>query len=90
MTSLPKLSIITVTFNNRTGLEKTINSIRNITHENCEFWIIDNRSSDSTLEFLNATGQHWVHWISEPDDGLYDAMNKALNHAPSFSRRSTG
>lgn len=78
MASQPKLSIVTVTFNNRTGLEKTINSIRNVTHENCECWIIDNRSSDGTLEFLNAIAQHWVHWISEPDNGLYDAMNKAL------------
>ena len=78
MTSSCRLSIVTVTYNNIAGLKKTVDSIKAVLAENSEYWIIDNNSSDGTQAFLKAEAQSWIRWISEPDSGLYDAMNKSL------------
>jgi glycosyltransferase involved in cell wall biosynthesis len=72
----PKVSIITVTYNAEKYLEKTIISIIEQTYDNIEFLIIDGKSKDNTLEIANKYKQHIDLLVSEPDKGLYDAMNK--------------
>ena len=77
----PKFSIITVTFNAGKSLEKTIQSVISQTYRNVEYIIVDGKSKDNTLQIANAY-QQWIHrLISEPDKGLYDAMNKGTRLA---------
>lgn len=81
------ISIITINFNNANGLEKTINSVRNQTYQNYEHIIIDGGSVDKSVEviesFLSDTqyAQHISYWCSEKDKGIYNAMNKGIEHA---------
>jgi len=77
----PLFSIITVCLNDREGLERTYRSINSQGFDDFEWVVIDGSSEDGTVAFLrNLDGSH-VHWISEPDDGLYDAMNKGIDRA---------
>lgn len=76
-----KISIVTVTFNASKTLEQTIQSIISQTYTNIEFIIIDGASSDDTINIINKYSNKITHWISEPDNGIYDAMNKALKLA---------
>lgn len=74
------LSIITITYNNLKGLQSTFESVRKFESTNQVEWIvIDGGSKDGTAEFLKETG--WAKFISEPDRGIYDAMNKGLRQA---------
>ena len=75
----PKISIITVTFNAENQLEKTIQSIINQTYQNIEFIIIDGKSRDHTIDIIKRYNSYLAKWISEPDQGLYDAMNKGIS-----------
>ncbi len=77
----PKFSIITVTYNAETVLEDTIQSIVAQTYKNLEYIIIDGASKDKTMEIVNRYRDHIHTVISEPDQGLYDAMNKGLIQA---------
>lgn len=77
----PKFSIITVTFNAAKVLEDTIQSIVTQTYKNVEYIIIDGRSADGTLGIINKYRNHLHTVISEPDQGLYDAMNKGIRLA---------
>lgn len=77
----PKFSIITVTFNAAKVLEDTIQSIVTQTYKNVEYIIIDGRSTDGTLGIINKYRNHIHTVISEPDQGLYDAMNKGIRLA---------
>lgn len=73
------LSIITITYNNKKGFLKTMDSILPLP-DNCEWIIIDGNSSDGTKEVLNTIPKHEnIKWISEIDRGIYDAMNKGIN-----------
>jgi glycosyltransferase involved in cell wall biosynthesis len=74
----PKISIITVVFNSENLIEKTINSILSQTYRNIEYIIIDGNSKDNTLQIINKYSDNIACIISEPDKGLYDAMNKGL------------
>lgn len=74
----PKVSIITVVFNSAKLLQRTINSVRQLTYPNVEYVIVDGNSTDSTKEIIERNYLHITRWISEPDKGIYDAMNKAL------------
>ena len=74
----PLFSIITVTLNNLTGLKKTLNSIKPQTFQDYEWLIIDGASTDGTCKFLST---HNIPYISEKDNGIYDAMNKGVKHA---------
>lgn len=74
----PKLSIITVTFNAGDVLEKTLESIFNQTFDDYELVIIDGNSTDNTIDIIRQNGDKIARWLSEPDDGIYDAMNKGL------------
>lgn len=76
-----KLSIITVVYNAVETLEKTIKSVLDQTYENIEYIIVDGQSSDGTMNIVNQFQDKISCIISEPDDGIYDAMNKGVSHA---------
>jgi len=77
----PLISIITVVFNSQQFLESTILSIAMQESTNFEYIIIDGGSTDGTLEIIKKYPEVVDRWISEPDRGLYDAMNKGLKMA---------
>lgn len=79
--SVPVISIITVVYNNREFMDKTIKSIVAQTYPNIEYIIIDGCSTDGTLDVIRAYNDKIAYWISEKDSGIYDAMNKGLNCA---------
>jgi glycosyltransferase involved in cell wall biosynthesis len=82
MTSpLPLITIVTVVFNNESYIERTIRSVLQQTYENVEYIIIDGGSSDRTLDIIREYEDKIDYWVSEPDRGLYDAMNKGLQLA---------
>lgn len=81
MDFLPRISIITVTYNSATLLEQTIASIARQSYGNIEFLVIDGSSSDNTPEVLRQSGTVISYSVSEPDAGIYDAMNKGLKAA---------
>ncbi|MES2629345.1 MAG: glycosyltransferase family 2 protein [Bacteroidota bacterium] len=75
----PIISIITVTYNAGQVLEKTIRSIVSQTaFANVEYIIVDGASKDNTTDIIRQHEHHVSRWISEPDKGLYDAMNKGI------------
>lgn len=76
-----KISIITVCYNAAAELEETILSVINQTFQDYEYIIIDGGSKDGTLDIINKYKDKITFWISEPDKGIYDAMNKGLNYA---------
>ena len=73
-----KISIITITLNSERYLEQTITSVLNQSYDNIEYIIIDGGSTDGTLDIINKYEDRINPWISEPDDGIADAMNKGL------------
>ena len=73
-----KISIITVTKNSEKFLQETIDSLSKQTHQNFEHIIIDGASTDNTLDIIKKNSHNITKWISEPDQGLYYAMNKGL------------
>ena len=73
-----KISIITVTKNSEKFLEENINSLKNQTYKNFEHIIIDGNSTDRTVEIIKKNKDKIDYWVSEPDEGLYDAMNKGI------------
>ena len=75
--SSPLFSIITPVLNNKNGLLKTIKSIKKQNLENYEHIVIDGGSTDGTLEVIK-NEKHITKWISEKDEGIYDAINKGL------------
>ncbi len=74
----PKLSVITIVYNNAIAIERTMLSVLNQTYSNIEYIIIDGGSTDGTKEIIQKYRDRLVQFISEPDKGLYDAMNKGL------------
>ena len=77
----PKLSVITIVFNNVRDIERTILSVLNQSYSNIDYVVIDGGSDDGTLEILNNYRSRISKLISEKDQGIYDAMNKGLAHA---------
>ena len=77
----PKFSIITVTYNAEKVLEDTIQSVITQSYKNVEYIIVDGGSKDGTLGIIEKYRQHIAHLVSEPDKGLYDAMNKGIGLA---------
>jgi len=74
-------SIVTVVYNGEKHLECAIQSIINQTYKNIEYIIIDGGSTDNTLQIIKKYDSTINHWISEPDNGIYDAMNKGIKKA---------
>ncbi len=79
--SMPKLSIITINYNNLDGLKRTVESVVNQTWQEFEYIVIDGGSTDGSAEYLECQNEHIDYWISEPDKGIYNAMNKGIAKA---------
>ena len=73
-----KLSIITINYNNCAGLRKTIESVVNQIWHDYEFIIIDGGSTDGSVEVIKEFASHIDYWVSEPDKGIYNALNKGV------------
>ncbi|MBK3516564.1 glycosyltransferase family 2 protein [Carboxylicivirga marina] len=78
---MPVMSIVTIVYNGIETLQKTIDSIANQSYSAIEYIIIDGASSDGTINLIKDNEASVSKWISEPDNGLYDAMNKGLKMA---------
>lgn len=76
-----KISIITICFNAVNTIEETILSVINQTFNNIEYIIIDGGSTDGTVDIIKKYAHYLTFWISEPDNGIYDAMNKGASHS---------
>jgi len=78
-----KLSIITINRNNATGLEKTIQSVASQSFKDFEYVIVDGASTDGSVEMIKKYESQFAHlrWLSEPDAGIYNAMNKGIRMA---------
>ena len=81
MDSKPLISLITVVFNGEKYLEQTIQSVLDQTYRNIEYIIVDGQSTDRTLDIIKNYESQISKWVSEPDKGLYDAMNKGVRMA---------
>lgn len=81
MSSYPKVSIITVVLNRKSEFKKTMRSVSGQTYPNIEYIVVDGGSKDGTLDIIKSAGEKICVWISEPDRGIYDAMNKGLKLA---------
>ena len=77
----PLVSIIAVVHNGKKHLEQTIQSVLSQSWSNIEYVIVDGGSTDGTLDIIRKYEDRIDHWISEPDKGIYDAMNKGLSLA---------
>lgn len=77
----PKLSVITIVYNNVKDIERTMLSVLNQTYPNIEYILIDGASGDGTKDIIYKYKSRLAQFISEPDKGIYDAMNKGLSLA---------
>jgi len=74
-------SIITINYNNKSGLQKTIESVLKLSYKDYEFLIIDGGSTDESVDIIRNYEDHITYWISEKDNGIYNAMNKGIAKA---------
>lgn len=81
MNSIKSLSIITVNLDDKSGLSRTVESIKNQNFQDFEFIIIDGGSKDESLEVIKENETLINYWVSEKDSGIYNAMNKGINKA---------
>lgn len=77
----PFLSIITINYNDLEGLKETVRSVLDQSFSDREYIIIDGNSNDGSKEFIKENEQHFSFWVSEPDTGIYNAMNKGVSEA---------
>lgn len=77
----PLVSIVTPCWNSQAYLEQTIQSIIGQSYKNIEYIVIDGGSTDGTLEIIRKYGSHISYWVSEPDGGMYQAINKGMGMA---------
>lgn len=80
----PKVSIVTATYQDKENLKKTIRQVQSQDYENIEYIIVDGGSTDGTLQVIQEAEKQFggrLKWISEPDKGIYDALNKGLKMA---------
>jgi len=76
-----KLSIITINLNNRNGLKRTIESVVYQTFADFEYIVIDGASTDGSADVIKEQADKIQYWVSEPDKGIYNAMNKGILQA---------
>lgn len=76
-----RISIITINYNNFEGLKKTVESVINQTYGNIEYIVIDGSSTDGSAEYIKQMSPYFHYWVSEPDNGIYGAMNKGIAKA---------
>ena len=78
-----KLSIITINRNNATGLEKTMQSVASQSFKEFEYIVVDGASTDNSVEVIKSFEPYFARlkWVSEPDAGIYNAMNKGIRMA---------
>jgi glycosyltransferase involved in cell wall biosynthesis len=79
--NLPKVTVVTVTYNAEQYLEQTIKSVMEQDYPRIEYIIIDGVSNDGTVDIIKKYEKHIDYWVSEPDSGIYDAMNKGIDVA---------
>ena len=77
--SAPLISVVTVSLNSVSTLERTIQSVIGQTYPQIEFIIIDGGSTDGTIDIIQANKGNIAYWISEKDTGVYDAINKGIS-----------
>jgi glycosyltransferase involved in cell wall biosynthesis len=77
----PLVSIVTSTLNDATDLIRTIESVRGLTYRNVEWIVVDGGSRDATLDLIRQNEDVIDYWLSEPDEGIYDAWNKGVSRA---------
>jgi glycosyltransferase involved in cell wall biosynthesis len=75
------LSVITINYNNFSGLKRTVVSVINQSWKEFEYIVIDGGSTDGSAEYISEMKNHFAFWVSEPDTGIYNAMNKGLKAA---------
>lgn len=78
METNPLISVVTVSYNAVSTIEQTILSVVNQTYPRLEYIIIDGGSTDGTVEVIKKYADRIAYWVSEPDKGIYDAMNKGI------------
>jgi len=78
---MPRLSIITINYNNAAGLQKTVASIITQSFKDFEYIIIDGYSSDKSIDVIKENVNYFTYWCSEKDRGIYDAQNKGIQKA---------
>ncbi len=76
-----KVSIITITYNSEQSIADAINSVVSQTYPNIEYIVVDGNSKDSTVEIIKSYGDKISKFVSEPDKGIYDALNKGIGMA---------
>lgn len=76
-----KISIITINYNNLEGLKRTVQSVINQTWQEFEYVVIDGSSSDGSAAYIESESANIDYWVSEPDKGIYNAMNKGIAKA---------
>ena len=77
----PKITIITPSFNQAAFIERTLDSVLDQGYENLEYLVVDGGSTDGSIEIIRRYEDHLAWWVSEPDRGQTDALNKALRRA---------
>lgn len=75
---MQKISIITINYNNLEGLKRTVESVVNQTWNEFEYIVIDGGSTDGSVDYIESQNEHIDYWLSEPDKGIYNAMNKGI------------
>lgn len=80
MSSAPLISVVIAVYNGSKTMQRCIDSVSSQTYPDKEIIIIDGGSTDETVNILKANNDKITYWISEPDKGIYNAWNKALDH----------
>ena len=76
-----KITIVTISYNTFEGLKRTVESVINQSYNEIEYIVIDGGSNDGSKEYLQSITEKVAFWVSEPDKGIYNAMNKGIAHS---------